>query len=197
MLGTLRPLRAARGFTLVELLIVISVMAVLAMLAAPSIRDMILMQRLRGTNAQILTDLQFARGEATARSRFARVSLHSDGTRTCYVIYLAPDSNTRCTCASGAGAACPGGLTELRTHNVDRESGVELTWPADQYPHFGFDPVTGGLMSFPSDSGPVPATSVQIEARIDNDRRLRNTVVRTGRPSVCAPNPQRMGVTSC
>ncbi len=197
MLGTLSPRRAGRGFTLVELLIVVSVMAVLAMLAAPSIRDMILMQRLRGVNAQIQTDLQYARGEATARSRYARVSVHTDATRTCYVIYLAPDSNTRCSCAAGPGAACPAGLEELRTHSVDRDSGVSMTWPVEQDQHFGFDHITGSLMSFPSDSGPVPATSVQIEARIDDDRRLRNTVVRTGRPSVCAPNPQRMGVTGC
>lgn len=198
MLGPLIMRRHHRGFTLVELLIVISIMAVLAMLAAPSIRDMILMQRLRGINAQILTDMQFARAEAANRARYARVSVGSDANQTCYTIYLAPSSGVRCNCTLGAGAACAAaGTVELRTMSVERSSGVTLAFPVGQDAHFGFDYVNGSLYSLPSDLAPAPLVSVQIEARIDDDRRLRNTVSRTGRTSVCSPNAARMGGTAC
>lgn len=189
--------RLRRGFTLIELLIVLSIIAVLAMTAAPSIREMIVMQRLRGINAQVVTDMQYARTEAAARSRDARVSLGTDEQLTCYVIYLAPNSGTRCNCKLGPGAACPAGLEELRTVVVERSSGVALVWPAGQSAHFGFDHVSGTLLSLPSDLAPAPLASAQINTRIDDDRRLTNTIARTGRVSVCAPNVLRMGGTAC
>ena len=48
--------RTAAGLTLVELLVVVAVVAVVLMLAAPSFRGMIETQRLRGINAQFVTD---------------------------------------------------------------------------------------------------------------------------------------------
>ena len=62
-----------RGFTLVELLIVVAVVAIILVVAAPSFRDMILMQRLRSITAQLVTDLQFARNEAVSRGTLLRL----------------------------------------------------------------------------------------------------------------------------
>jgi type IV fimbrial biogenesis protein FimT len=191
--------RAAQGgFTLIELMVVVAVLGLLAMLVAPSFRDMILMQRLRGINSQVTTDMQFARSEAVSRGRIARVVLGSDANQTCYVIYTARDGGVRCDCTLGAGSACPvgAGWTEVRTVSVPRSSGVALDWPIGQTT-FGYDHITGGLVSIPSDDSIAPLVSVQIDARIDDDRRLRNRILQTGRPSVCAPNPARMQVTTC
>ena len=71
-----------RGFTLIELMVVVAVLGTLVMLVAPSFRDMILMQRLRGINAQVTTDMQFARSEAVSRGRTARVVLGSNANQT-------------------------------------------------------------------------------------------------------------------
>jgi type IV fimbrial biogenesis protein FimT len=192
---------AAPGLTLIELMIVVAVVAIAATLAAPSFREMIQMQRLRGINAQLVTDLQFARSEAVARGRVVRVNLGSDSDQTCYVIYTAAGNGiTRCNCTLAAGMVCAAGganAQEIRTVGVPRSGGVAITWPSTQDTAFGYDHITGGLVTIPTDSASTPLASVQIETRIDDDRRLRNTVLQTGRPTVCAPNAARMGVGAC
>lgn len=198
-------MRAARiravGFTLIELMVVIAVVATLALLAAPSFQDMILMQRLRGINAQVVTDLQFARNEAAARSQIVRINFGSDSAQTCYAIYTSGGNSTRCNCLLGAGAACASG-TEIRTVSVPRNNAVQLSWtiplPGGVLDSaFGYDPVTGGLVSIPSDQASQPLGSAIVEARIDDERRLRTTVLQSGRPTVCAPNAAKMQVTAC
>jgi Tfp pilus assembly protein FimT len=124
----------SRGITLIEAIVVVAIAAALITLVGPSFRDMILVQRLRAINAQLITDLQFARAEAAARNEFARFRHGQDATQTCYVIYTAPDNSLRCDCRSGAGSACTGitGAREIKTVNIDRSSGVVLSLPTGQ-----------------------------------------------------------------
>lgn len=201
----------ARGLTLIELMVVVAILGALVLLVAPSFRDMILMQRLRGINAQIVTDLQFARSEAVARGRITRVNLGEDAAQTCYVIYVSRGNGVaRCNCKLGAGSACPVGTNwqEIRTVTIPRNGGVVLSWPnvpGSGFSYdattggsgFGYDNITGGLISIPNDLASAPLDDVQIDASIDGDRRLRNIIKRTGRPSVCSPNPTRMQVAAC
>ncbi len=65
-----RPQRVCRsnGLTLIELMIVLSVLATLIVLTAPSFKRMIDVQRLRSINSALVTDLQFARSEAAHHS---------------------------------------------------------------------------------------------------------------------------------
>ena len=190
-----------QGMTLIELVIVLAVVALAITLAAPSFREMIQMQRLRGVNAQLVTDMQFARSEAVALGKIGRVNFGANETQTCYVIYTAMGNGIApCDCTRALGDACqPGGsdAQEIRTVSVPRDSGVTLTWPSTQLTAFGYDHITGGLVSIPTDSNSAPLLSVQISSRIDDDRQLRNTILQTGRPTVCAPNTTRMHVTAC
>lgn len=189
------------GFTLVELMIVVAIASLLVLLAAPSFHKMILMQRLRGVNAQLVTDLQYARSEAVARGDYLRINLGQDGTQTCYTLYTAVDDNvaSRCNCLLGAGNTntCTAPSVEIKTVSLPRSAGVSLTWPANQDSGFAYDPVRGGLYATPSPLASSPVLQVQMEARIDDDRRFRTTVVLSGRASVCAPNAGVMGGPAC
>ena len=55
------------GFTLIELMMVVALLAVLMMIAAPSIRDITLTARMTGQTNDLITDLSVARAEAVKR----------------------------------------------------------------------------------------------------------------------------------
>jgi len=56
-----------RGFTLIELMVVVSIMAIMASLAVPSFQQLVAAQRLRVTGYNIVSDLVLARSEAVKR----------------------------------------------------------------------------------------------------------------------------------
>jgi type IV fimbrial biogenesis protein FimT len=64
---------AARGFTLVELVIVMALFALVASLAAPSMQRLVAAQQLRSASYDLISDLTLARSEAVKRG--AQVSI--------------------------------------------------------------------------------------------------------------------------
>ncbi|WP_407935878.1 GspH/FimT family pseudopilin [Cupriavidus necator] len=73
---TPRP-ASPRGFTLVELLCALSVLAILAVAAAPSFSSLVAGQRVRGASLDLASALVLARSEAVKRN--ATVSLGATG----------------------------------------------------------------------------------------------------------------------
>jgi len=192
----LRPL--VRGFTLVELLIAVAVIAIIMLIAAPSFRDMILMQRLRSITAQLVTDLQFARNEAVSRGTLLRVSFETNADMTCYTLYTSSVNNNRCDCRLGPGAACLNGNTEVKTVQVPRSLSVQVSIPATEFDTaFAFDNVTGGLFRIPADRGPSPINTIGVETFIDEARKHVVRMNRSGRPLVCTPAGSIMTEPAC
>ena len=210
------PSASARrlGFTLIELMVAVAVMALLVSLAGPSFRDMILTQRLRGVESQVVTDMQLARAEAALRGKYMIVKFSQDTAQTCYSVYYATtddglSNSGQCDCTHGVGTTCTNNsgapiadLVEIKTVTVPRSSGVELHWPGDDSSAltFAFDFVTGGLLTDVTDLNLLPLALVTIHTRVDDTRQLTTLLSQAGRPRTCgarADNAQRMQVAAC
>lgn len=72
-----------RGFSLIELIVVMAIMALMMMMAAPSFSVWITNSRIRVTAESVLSGLQAAKSEAVARNTRVRFQLTSSLDNTC------------------------------------------------------------------------------------------------------------------
>lgn len=168
-----------RGFTLIELMVALAVMAILATLAAPSFTTFFAKKRVEGLVSELVTDLQYARSEAVQRNTLVQVTLGTN----CYVIHALPTSatvasvNTSCAQASGAASTIGSGETELKTVKITTGS------PASFSPTSGsivFDPVRG-MATITSGAETITATSSV------GSWDLRANITIVGRANTCSP----------
>jgi type IV fimbrial biogenesis protein FimT len=101
-----RAAHAARGFTLIEAMVVVAIVAVMAALGAPAFRSAIGTMNSKSTAFELVGDLAFARSEAIKRNQPIRMEPKAAGDW----------SKGWCVVAGTAGAACAAsaGKTVLR-----------------------------------------------------------------------------------
>ncbi len=71
--------QSALGFTLIELMVTIAVMAIIASIAMPAMQGIIRANRLSAASTELVTALQLARGEAVRRNARVTVCATNDG----------------------------------------------------------------------------------------------------------------------
>ncbi|PWK92851.1 GspH/FimT family pseudopilin [Fulvimonas soli] len=70
--------KKARGFSLLELMVALAVASILAVVAAPSFRDMLRRNKVSATSNALLADLAYARSEAINRGNIVSICPSTD-----------------------------------------------------------------------------------------------------------------------
>jgi type IV fimbrial biogenesis protein FimT len=91
-----------RGFSLIELMISITVLAILVVLAAPSYQQWITNSKIRSASESIQNGLRFARNEAAQRGTNVRFDLNSATNGADWIVCVLPAGAGDCTTAGAA-----------------------------------------------------------------------------------------------
>jgi len=189
-----RLLLRLRGFTLIEAIVTVAILAVILVLTAPSAMDWIVMQRVKASAAEMVTDIRFARGEAIKRNVRVVIAFQSvAGDQTCYSVHTQYFNERKpCVCTKGAGRACDKGadpdvpelwdtLVELKTVSAPARNRVAIAASRN--------------VTFLASNGFPDANPAAFQVDFDgqNGRMLRVVTNGTGRPQVCAPSGSRIG----
>ena len=112
------------GFTLIELMVTVAVVAVLAAIAIPSFTDSLARRRLEGAANELSTDLQFARSQAVSNNANITLSTTASG-------YTIAGAQTYRTQALASGLSMSNGVsvtfTPLRGCTSDNCSAADLS----------------------------------------------------------------------
>ena len=195
--------RKARGVTLIELLVGISILGLLMVMAAPGLSEWLANTRVRNTAEALSASLQAAKGEAVARNLRVRFQLTSSLGDDCvindsgpnWVVNIDPDANP--DAVEGACDAAPSDTVAPRLlSSHDGREGAAGTVIEGSVETLVFNSL--GRLT------PVPAGDVSFEVRTPDDAEcvanggtrtcLRVLVspvgqVRTCNPALSAPNP--------
>ncbi len=120
------------GVTLVELLITVTIGAILMALAIPQYQTMIARKRVVAAANELVSDTRFARAELSELSESMFMSFNSNSDYTCYIIYPEGNGTGYCNCSRTTVPYCDARLSQGLQHEVKtvifkRNSGVTLT----------------------------------------------------------------------
>ena len=100
----------SRGFTLIELMITLVILAIVITIGVPSFNDFIASQRVRTTASDLMADMAFARAEAIKESRRVVMERLSGATSTWkdgWNICVDLDGNNACSAGEVRKSATP------------------------------------------------------------------------------------------
>lgn len=163
--------RSQRAFSLTEMVITVTVLAILAAIAAPSFISTLEKRRVIGAAEELAANLQYARTEAIKGNRSVGVNFTADGTDAwCYGMDDTPSDATVCSCGTGVGCTVD---SVTKVFNSSGYRGVRMPTPAfGRVRNTGFEPRRG----FPTGSqGTVQfiSTSGQINVVLSPQGRIR------------------------
>jgi type IV fimbrial biogenesis protein FimT len=175
--------RRSGGFTMIELMIVVALIAIVLALAAPSFTNTLAKNRAQGVASELGTDLQYARSEAVQRNAPVRIIVGSD----CYTIHTVGTTDATSCVALGTGAVAlksvtlPAGTATLAFTSNNAKAFLE------------FDPVRG----MAADAAGADASGHVTVSSAAGNWQLRADVTNMGRVKNCSPNSSIPGMPAC
>jgi type IV fimbrial biogenesis protein FimT len=190
------------GFSLLELMVTLTILAILIVLGIPSYEQWIVNSRIRTATESIQNGLRFARNEASQRATNVRFQLNSPTDGADWTVCLLPASAT----SAAAVSTCPDPLASSSSTlqsftGKDGTTGVLIgatTAIADIAPGtYGGSGagITGGVpagitfnpLGRPSDYNGTSIVRIDANAPQANSRRLVTTISAGGMVNMCDP----------
>lgn len=173
----------AKGFTLIELMVVIAIIAILAAIAAPSFTSQIRNARLKTATEEFNSDLIFARNEAIRRNAavFFNMQVKVDGT-WCYALGSTTGTAV-CDCATTPSTIC-----DIRMVTVDKARAISTKYVAASDSLFDKNFRLEARNGFPRDADgskwTAPTRKTLVLTNSDG-KELYTTISSNGRTKTC------------
>lgn len=158
-----------RGFTLVEMMVVVAVLGIMLTIAIPSFTEMMDSSRTRRAADAISAFLVNAKSEAIKQNTTVRVVFQSESSGATWCAGM----TTATTCDCTAGNCTIGGVARILGGASYKN--IVLNNPAD-----------GAAFSFTPLRGTVNSGNAQVQS--DNGLQVRVVVTGTGRIRLCSPS---------
>lgn len=168
-----------KGFTLLELLITVTVLAIILVFGVPNLSGFFEKQRVTGAAQSFLSDIQYARAESIKQN--ASVYIELDDSQWCYGLDDTPV--TPCGCAGASAASC--------TINSN-----QYVVTSDRFPDVVMnESVSGSAITFNPARGTLgPAGNVLFSSGNSSVRVIWSSI---GRARICAVSGTSWGYDAC
>lgn len=183
--------RAPRsGLTLIEVIVALAIVAVLAAVAVPSMREFLMQQRLKSAASELMADMQLARSTALSMASvpsYVNVSFQSNASLTCYSLAVVANPLVNCDCTRANNVCQFFGIAmtaPFRLVKIDRSTGITVTSPSQ--------------MIFTSSGMTTDRAARTVTLTASTGPTLHLVIGQTGFPRLCAPAGTNLsGVSSC
>jgi type IV fimbrial biogenesis protein FimT len=172
---------AETGVTLIEACIVVTICAVVAAMAVPSMRSLIERQTLRGSADELRTDLHYLRSASISRGERLWLAVQAGADGSCYLIHSGHQGDCRCD-ASGH-AACDGEAQALKAVGFKAGGRVQLQ-------------STSGALAFEPARGTLTPTATLKLANAAGEA-VHHVLNVMGRARSCSPGAKVPGYKAC
>lgn len=125
-----RPRRPIIGLTLIELMVTLTIGAILLALAVPQMREYIVRKRVSNAATELVGDIRLARAMVLQQNQPIWVSFGSTSDFTCYVFFTEGDATGLCDCTRTSTPMCdsrPDPPIALRSVLIKRNTGITVT----------------------------------------------------------------------
>ena len=173
------PVRHSAGFTLLELVIALTLIGLFGAIALPSFASLVARQRLHAAAHHLQADIALARQAAGRRARPVHLAFQP-GAQWCYMLSTGPAGDCRQASTSAATAALDGVIRVVRA--------------AD---HPGVLLLEAGAMALDGRSGGSLVGPARARFASPEGLQLQVSLGPLGRASVCAPAAKVAGMPAC